>query len=121
MVQIDKTCCIDFDGTITKFAYPEMGEPQPGVKEALQELKNSGYRIEILSCRTNCDLKKKPIDRQEQVNLMKVFLDKHKIPYDAVLNKDKPLADWYIDDRAISFKDNWQEVVEKIIRCFRKT
>ena len=111
---MEKVCVIDFDNTICDFAYPEMGEPKDGVKYALKELKNMGYKIHILSCRTSHDIKKYPIDRQEQVRMMEDYLNKHEIPYDEVLNKDKPLAVWYIDDSAIGFRDNWWQVVEEI-------
>ena len=113
--KMDKVVVIDFDGTICKFNYPEMGEPQPRVKESLQKLRDMGWIIHILSCRTNVDLQKYPIDRTMQVRAMEEYLDKHEIPYDEVLNKDKPLAVWYIDDRGIAFRDDWDKVVEEII------
>jgi hypothetical protein len=91
-----------------------MGKPKEGVKEALTRFRDLGYRIHILSCRTNLEIKKYPIDRQEQVRKMEAYLDEHEIPYDEVLNKDKPLALWYIDDRAIGFRDNWEDVVKEI-------
>ena len=53
-----KICCIDFDGTITDSAYPEMGTPKKGTKEALQKIKDLGYEIHILSCRTSMNLHK---------------------------------------------------------------
>ncbi len=111
---MNKVLLLDFDGTICDFAYPEMGEPKKGVKEALQKLRNMGFFIHILSCRTNVEIQKYPIDRTMQVRAMKEYLDKHEIPYDEVLNKDKPLAIWYIDDRAIGFRDDWSKVVEEI-------
>lgn len=111
---MDKVCCIDFDGTIVEFAYPEMGEPKSGVKESLQKLRDMGWRIVICSCRTCHEVKKYPIDRTEQVRMMEDYLDEHEIPYDEVLNNDKPLAAWYIDDRAIGFRDNWEDVVKEI-------
>jgi len=111
---MDKVCCIDFDGTICDFAYPEMGEPKKGVKGALQRFKELGYEIHILSCRTNPELKKNPIDRREQVRMMESYLKKHEIPYDLFLNEFKPLAVYYIDDRGMAFKDNWDEIVKEI-------
>ena len=105
---------VDFDGTICDFEYPDMGKPKDGVKEALQKIRDLGYRIHIFSCRTNLEIKKYPIDRQEQVRKMEAYLDEHEIPYDEVLNKDKPLAIWYIDDRAIGFRNNWMDVVKEI-------
>ena len=111
---MNKVAIIDFDGTITHFSYPEMGDPQPGVKEALQKIKDMGYEIHIASCRTNHELKKYPIDRTMQVRAMEEYLNEHEIPYDVVLNNDKALGVWYIDDRGIGFRGDWSKVVEEI-------
>lgn len=111
---MSKVIICDFDDTICEWAYPDMGEPKEGVKDALQKIKDMGYEIHILSCRTSHEIKKYPIDRQEQVRAMERYLDEHEIPYDEVLNKDKPLAHWYIDDRAIGFRNNWEDVVKEI-------
>ena len=43
---------IDFDGTICEHKFPDIGEPMPGVKEALETLKKSGFRIIVHTCRT---------------------------------------------------------------------
>lgn len=106
-------CCIDFDGTINSSQYPDMREPTPGVKEALQEIQDIGYEIHILSCRTNPDVTKYAIDREEQVRTIRKYLDEYKIPYDVVLNEYKPVARFYIDDRAIEFNEDWREVLRK--------
>jgi len=111
---MSKAVVVDFDGTITHFSYPKMGDPQTGVKEALQKLKDLGYEIHIASCRTNHDLQKYPIDRTMQVRAMEEYLNEHEIPYDVVLNNDKALGIWYIDDRAIGFRGDWSKVVEEI-------
>jgi len=111
---MEKVIICDFDGTIVEFAYPEMGEPKPRVKENLQRLKDMGYEIHIASCRTSHEVNKYPIDRQVQVRMMEEYLDKHEIPYDRVLNNDKALGVWYIDDRAIAFRGDWDKVVAEI-------
>lgn len=111
---MDKVVLVDFDGTICDFAYPEMGYPKRGVREALQKIKDMGYKIHILSCRTNTELHKYPSDRIQQVRMMEAYLKEHEIPYDKVLNKDKPLAHFYIDDRAIGFRDDWERVIEEM-------
>ncbi len=113
---MSNVCVIDFDGTIVDFAFPSVGEPKEGVREALQKIKDMGYEIHILSYRTSPDVFKYPIDRQEQVREMEKYLDDHDIPYDVVLNKDKPLAHFYIDDRGIGFRDNWEKVIEEMER-----
>ena len=43
---------IDFDGTICEHKFPDIGEPTPDVREALETLKKAGYRIIIHTCRT---------------------------------------------------------------------
>ena len=110
---MNKTLIIDFDGTITDFKFPEMGEPKEGVREALQDLKDAGFEIVILSCRTGDECSTYLIEKKEQVRAMEAYLKRHNIPYDAVLNKDKPIAMYYIDDRAIEFKDNWGDIAER--------
>jgi hypothetical protein len=44
------------------------------------------------------------------------FLKEAGIPYDEVDDgtKGKPFADFYIDDKAIEFKDNWPEIAARI-------
>jgi hypothetical protein len=111
---MERIACVDFDGTITHFSFPEMGEPQPGVRENLQKLKDMGYTIHIYSCRTNIDLYPSLDAREKSVQNMKDYLDEHEIPYDKVLCNDKPLAIWYIDDRSIGFRGNWEDVIKEI-------
>ena len=48
----EKIAVIDFDGTLCKFAFPEVGEVEPNVREALLILRKKGYKIHIHSCRT---------------------------------------------------------------------
>ena len=108
---MSKICLIDFDETINSSQYPDLGEPTPGVKESLQEMKDMGYEIHILSCRTNPDVTRYIIDRQEQIRIMEKYLNEYKIPYDMVLNEYKPVATFYIDDRAIQIKP--QKVFKK--------
>ena len=106
---------VDFDGTIVEDKYPEIGELKPGVKEAFTELRNKGVYISVLSCRTSVELFPNKIDRDNQMRLMENFLVENEIPFNEVINySDKPIATYYIDDRAIEFKDNWNEIVKRI-------
>ena len=101
---------VDFDGTIVDSAYPDIGKPKPGVKEALQELQAEGYRICIFSARNSND------SDTHKLQEMRHALDTYGIPYDIIDEgkSGKPIADYYIDDRAIEFKDDWKAVVERI-------
>lgn len=112
---MSKVCCIDFDGTIAEWGdYPDVGPPTHGVKEALQKMKDRGFTILILSARTSDEMSKYPIDKQMQQKRMMEYLEKHEIPYDEVLKNDKPPATFYIDDRGIGFRGNWEEVLEEM-------
>ncbi len=106
---------VDFDGTIAEWAkYPDPGPPTPGVKEALQEMKDMGFEILILSARTSDEMSKYPIDKKVEHDRMEDYLLEHDIPFDVILKSNKPVAKFYIDDRAIEFKGDWKEVLRKV-------
>jgi hypothetical protein len=89
-----------------------------------------GYFILIHSCRTGSwltdvfgdDTSIQPMQRKT-VQEMKAWLDQHEIPYDAIDDgsKGKPPAAFYIDDKAISFGDNWSDIAEYIARLTAAT
>jgi predicted HAD superfamily phosphohydrolase YqeG len=109
------TVVIDFDGTIAEWAkYPEPGPPTPGVKEALQALRDQGYDIVVQSARTSDVMSKNPIDKEMEKRRMVEYLDEHEIPYDMVSKGDKPPAQFYIDDRGVEFDGDWKKVLNRI-------
>lgn len=110
---MSKIVNIDMDNTICEWNFPDMGKPKKGVKEALQRIKDMGYYIRIFSCRTSLEVFSAPISRSEQVRKMESYLEKYEIPFDEVLNINKPLG-IIIDDSAIGFRDNWEEVVNEL-------
>src|ERR1700729_2927855 len=118
-----KRICVDFDGTLCDHAFPSIGKVKPGAKEALETFKALGYIIIIWSCRT-CSWDKEifgypaeeyyhALDRLH-VKEMVEWLAKEQIPYDIIDDgsKGKPVADFYIDDKAICFKDNWAIIAD---------
>lgn len=110
-----KVVVIDFDGTLCEFAFPNIGKPKPDVKQALEKLKELGYTIRIHTCGTAHRWGKE--FRILHIRTMEKFLEENEIPYDEIIiNMDKPIADWYIDDRAIQYKDNWLDIVQQIER-----
>lgn len=114
--------CIDFDGTIVENAFPQIGKLKPNVVEVLQKL-NEKYDIVISSCRTSKEFEGSP-ERLKIIQDMINCLIDNKIPYKRIDMGDegKVIADYYIDDRAISFNSkhnlnvdgsfDWEEILE---------
>ncbi|HDY86677.1 MAG TPA: hypothetical protein ENH82_01005 [bacterium] len=111
---VDKIAIIDFDGTLCKFEFPKVGPPEPGVKRAIERLKEKGYTIKIHSCRT-AEYWGDANERRIHIELILKFLADNDIPYDElIVDMDKPIADVYIDDRAIRYNGNWENIVDKL-------
>jgi len=114
---VSKVVVIDFDNTIAKSknVFPETGEPYDGVKDALQKLRDDGFTIKIHSCRTSKDFCWRPSEKAMHLHKMSQFMQEHEIPYDEIIDiMDKPMADFYIDDRAIGFRGDWKEMIREM-------
>lgn len=99
---------VDFDDTIATIIDGKL-VAKKGVVEALAKIKSAGYKITIHSARC---WQAWP-DTWERVAEMHEFLEKNKIPYDGIyMGIGKPAAVAYIDDKAIRFKDNWEDIAE---------
>jgi hypothetical protein len=112
---------LDFDGVIHEYSKGWNGgaiydPPVKGTKEALEALKAAGHHIMIFTTRTNTTFRKK--DEPDQKLLIEEYMKKHELPYDKIWTFGKPMADIFIDDRAIKFEGNWQETVEQV-RVFK--
>lgn len=105
---------IDFDGTIHKYSKKwDDGTiydvPFDGAREAINTLKDK-YEIVIFSTRASC---KENSDCQEQIQNMKNWLNRYKIHYDTITS-EKIGAFRLIDDLAIPFKGDWDQVLQDI-------
>jgi capsule biosynthesis phosphatase len=97
--------CFDLDGTICHIKkesehYSDV-EPLPGAVETLQKLKSEGHYIIIMTARnmrTHNNNVGKIVANQSTVVIE--WLKKHQIPFDEI-HFGKPLADFYVDDKAI--------------------
>src|SRR5258708_7960603 len=111
-----KVICVDFDSTI----YPwdlvmASPDPVPGAADALRRLKDAGYRIVILTSRLSPTwLAESGYNAVDQKAHIERLLTRDAIPYDDVTSEKVP-AQAYVDDRAIRFHDNWQEVAAFIM------
>lgn len=113
----NKTLAVDFDSVIHYYGSGFKNgdiydDPVPGAKEALEQLIKDGYIILIYSTRCNKEYwGKNDPNRIEQV---KEYLKKHEIPYSKIHTGGKPKCHIYIDDRAISFKGDWNQTLSDI-------
>ncbi len=105
-----KTVIFDFDGVIHSYGSGWKGvsvvpdPPVPGIREAIEEIRNAGYEVVVVSARCYQDGGKEAIKR---------YLDAHKIIVDRVTD-EKPPAIVQIDDRAICFDGEAGDLLEKI-------
>ena len=112
-----KTIAIDFDGVLHRYSKGWLkvdyvyDPPVEGAAQALIKLKEQGHKIYVFSVRTNTIYHK---DAKHQAKIMADWLQEHGIPYDRIWTFSKPLADIYIDDRAIGFKGDWQQTMQEI-------
>jgi len=103
---------VDFDDTIAaNDRWPDIGAPKEGVREALIRLSEK-YEIIIYTCRTNLSSH----HREYSIKSIKEYMEVHQIPYDRLdLGLEgKVYADFYIDDKAVAFEDNWSELAEAL-------
>lgn len=108
---------IDFDGTIVREKWPDIGAPLPGALSAIRRLHAAGHTIIINSCRVGA-----PEDR------MREWLAEHLTGCVDYINENHPLrvteyggdsrkisADIYIDDKGIYCSEiKWHEILEEI-------
>lgn len=106
---------IDFDGTICRNQYPEIGVIQPYAREIINRLHNDGHYIIIWTCRENEML-------LQAVNwLLDNGIKFHKIndhnPENLAKyggNTRKVYADIYIDDKQIGGLPLWKDIYNYI-------
>ena len=114
-----KIAVIDFDGTLCTWNFPDVGEVQPDAREALLKLKELGYLIQIHSYRTVTywDRSECKYNRAQHIALIHQFMQDNELPYDELIvnpNMDKPMAELYIDDRAVGYRGNWLDVIRQV-------
>lgn len=102
MGKINKTACFDFDGVIATYqgwrGFDVLGDPIKETIDAMRELKARGYRLVIFTSRP-------------ATQTLVDWLRNNNVPYDDInrnsknptLTSNKPVADVYIDDRAVRF------------------
>ena len=117
MTQTKKlTIAVDFDGTLCNYAFPDIGEQTEEQKELvslLKELKNSGHKLILYTCRG--DNEKYPTLK----NAIR-WCTEQGLEFDSINENvkgfvkksgpsPKPVADIYLDDKALNI-NNWREL-----------
>lgn len=107
-----KTVAFDFDGVIHSYQRGWEGDesipdpPVPGIGKALKEIHDTGYDIVIYSTRAAT---------LRGYNAMEAWLEKYDLlKYIDMVFSEKPPAIVYIDDRAIRFDGNPDNLLEQI-------
>ncbi len=116
-----KAIAIDLDGCIASYNNGWMGENVfgeliPNCKENIRNLKSMGYKIIIYTSR----LATKELEKHLTDNgiYFDAINDNPWHEYKQPGDKRKVIADIYIDDRAITFRGNWDEI-PKLVEKFK--
>jgi len=115
--QDKKRIMIDFDGVIHSYdngwqGGKIYGKVIEGTKEAIDSLKDKGFEIVIFTTRASNTHNINPKSEQ-LVSDMENWLNTNNIYFDKITS-EKLGAVVYIDDRAIRFENNWNDIIEKI-------
>lgn len=104
----------DFDGVIHSYTSGWKGETVipdpvvPGIADEIARFRRFGYRVVVVSARCATI---------EGLAAVEDYLEKNGIIVDSV-QKEKPPAICYIDDRALCFRGNARHLVERVA-CFK--
>lgn len=110
---------VDLDGTLAKdlpdFDPAKVGDPRPGAKKWMEQLRATGAAIIIYTCRGDKDV-------------VAAWLKKHDIPYDHINENpeqppntsDKLYADVYFDNRAVNAEAPLHKVMPEVISRVEK-
>ncbi len=106
---------VDFDGTICKWSYPDMGEPEMGARHFMKGLARRGLRARVWSCRLSPEFNTEE-EIAEQITRIAQWMSKWDIPYDSIDTgqNGKALCLAYVDDRGAQYTGNWHAVMRRI-------
>jgi ribonucleotide monophosphatase NagD (HAD superfamily) len=99
-----KTIMVDLDGVLCTeevFLERPLAQPIAGAREALAKLRAAGYIVVIYTARG-----------WGEYRVAKKWLEDHGFEYDG-LHMGKPVADVWIDDRAVRFT-NWTDALAQL-------
>tara|TARA_R110000850_G_scaffold120076_3_gene237450 strand:- start:2594 stop:3619 length:1026 start_codon:yes stop_codon:yes gene_type:complete len=112
-----KNLAIDLDGVIHTFdkgwhdgtCY---GDPIPAAIEAIKSL-SLNWNIIVFSAKVRPD--RPLVDGKTGYELVEEWLERYEIrDLISEITHEKPRAQYYIDDKAIAFADNWDDILERL-------
>lgn len=111
----NKEVLVDFDGTLCQWSYPDMGQPTPGARGAMKELKRMGLRVVVWTCRLSPEFNTEE-ERKEVMEDLHAWLKRNNIPYDEIDDgtNGKRLGCVWIDDKATNYSDNWGRTLRNV-------
>jgi len=119
MTEIPPTIVVDWDATLAEDVWPAQGWWLPGAVDALWAFVKAGYRVQIHSCRLHRwaqDEVSLNHQRETDIKYIRTMLDREGLYAVEIITKsDKPPAKYYVDDRAVKFENNWEEIVEEVL------
>ncbi len=99
-----RTIMVDLDGVLAseeKTFERALAAPLPGAREALARLRAAGHTIIVYTARGWAEFR-----------MTRQWLDDHGFEYDG-LHMGKPIADVWIDDRAVAHRD-WEQTLREL-------
>ncbi len=108
---------VDFDGTLCRWSYPDMGEPEPGARHFMKSLITRGLRPIVWSCRTSPEFNTED-EVADVITRIGRWCQKWNIPYHAIDcgQSGKRLCLAYVDDRNAQYTGQWAPVLRRIDR-----
>lgn len=113
------TIAVDFDGTLCEYAFPEIGEQKDIHRELMKQLikmRKEGHKLILYTCRGDNDKYKVLTEAIEWCKEKGLEFDSVNENIPEFIKKSgyspKPVADIYIDDKAININD-WQQILNQ--------
>lgn len=97
-----KSVAVDLDGVLAAYdrwrGIEHVGDPIPGAREFLVDLRDAGFRVVIFTAR----LGDHPESFDARFAVVRDWLARHAMPHDELyIGRGKPAAAAYVDDRAV--------------------
>ena len=113
-----KNIAVDFDGVVHNFdkgwhdgtCY---GDPIEGSLDAIKKLSET-YNVIIFSAKVRPD--RPLVGGKTGLQLVREWLEKHNaLSFVKDITYEKPRAQYYIDDKAVKFQNNWKDILDEVL------